>query len=339
MRCLFYGTLRDRDVLATVLGREPDPADIVPVRVPDHRAAPLADAPWPILVAEPGAMADGVVIDCLDAEDEARLRYYEGADYDLVTMPLGGSTVRVFVPHSPHKAIPGIWSLDRWQAGHKADMLPRLRLHMRDYAAPTPAFGHDDVTLLARETAFKAYFRVDRYRVRHPLMQGGQSGEIVRELFERGRAAAVLPYDLVRDEVVLIRQFRVGPYANGEAPWAIEIVAGIIDSGETAEAVARRELMEEANLEAKGPLLRIGTCYVSPGGSTETCENFVAAVDTARAGGVFGLPEEDEDIQVLVWPFERAFRALADGLITAAPAIIALQWLALNRERLRREWR
>ena len=339
MRCLFYGTLRDPDVLAIVLGRFPLTADVSPVRVPGHRAAPLRDAPWPILLAEPGAMADGIVVEKLGPEDEARLRYYEGSPYDLADLKLGDGVVRVFVHRTPGPTVPGSWSLERWQAEHKEHALARLRAHMRDYAAPAPAFGHDDVTLLQRETAFQAYFRIDRYKVRHPLIAGGQSGEIVRELFERGRAAAVLPYDPVRDEVVLIRQFRVGPYANGEAPWAIEIVAGIIDARETAEAVAVRELKEEANLVATGPVLRIGLCYVSPGGSTETCENFIAPIDATKAGGIFGLAHEGEDIQVLVWPFERAFRALADGLITAAPAVIALQWLALNRDRLRREWR
>lgn len=339
MRCLFYGTLRDPDVLASVLGRFPAASDISPVRVTGHRAAPLRDAPWPILLSEPGALADGIVVDNLNSEDEARLRFYEGPPYDLVDLKLGDGIVQVFVHRTPGPTIPGVWSLERWQAEHKPKALPVLRAYMREYAAPKPTLGHEHVALLARDTAFQAYFRIDRYRVRHPLIGGGQSGEIVRELFERGRAAAVLPYDPERDEVVLIRQFRVGPYANGEAPWAIEIVAGIIDAGEAAVDVARRELKEEANLEPTGSILRIGLCYVSPGGSTETCENFIAPVDAAKAGGVFGLAEEGEDIQVLVWPYERAFRALSDGLITAAPAVIALQWLALNRERLRREWR
>ncbi|MEQ8695449.1 MAG: NUDIX domain-containing protein, partial [Bauldia litoralis] len=106
----------------------------------------------------------------------------------------------------------------------------------------------DDVDILEKTTPYKGRFQIDRYRLRYHRFDGAWSEPVLREVFERGHAAAVLPYDPVRDEVVLIEQFRPGPLAAGEAsPWLIEIVAGIIDPGETPEEVVRREADEEAN--------------------------------------------------------------------------------------------
>ncbi|MEK9661750.1 MAG: NUDIX domain-containing protein [Alphaproteobacteria bacterium] len=195
----------------------------------------------------------------------------------------------------------------------------------------------DTIALIRRETPFQGYFRVDRYTLRHPMFAGGMTGDVVREVFERGHAAALLPYDPARDEVVLIEQFRVGAYAAGEAPWLIEIVAGIIEPGETPEGVVLREGVEEAGL-AVADLLPLGKIFVSPGGSTETVEIYCGRCDSSGAGGIHGLASEDEDIRVIVRPFAGAMSDLADGLIRSAPAVIALQWLALNRDALLRHW-
>jgi ADP-ribose pyrophosphatase len=106
-----------------------------------------------------------------------------------------------------------------------------------------------EVDLIERQTVFQGYFRVDQYRLRHEQYAGGFGPEIKREVLERGHAVAVLPYDPVRDEVVLIQQFRIGPFARGDkACWMNEIVAGIIDPGESPQDVAQRECIEEANL-------------------------------------------------------------------------------------------
>jgi ADP-ribose pyrophosphatase len=201
-----------------------------------------------------------------------------------------------------------------------------------------PRFGTADIDLVRKEAAFQGYFRIDRYTLRHRLMNGGWSKEITRELFERGHAVAVLPYDPVRDEVVLIRQFRVGPYAAGDPAWTIEVPAGIIEDGESPAEVGARELEEEAGLRPIGALERLMRCFVSPGGTSETFELYIGRVDTTGAGGVFGLEDEGEDIQVIVWPLAEALAAIADGRIVTVPAIIAVQWLALHRAELRRRW-
>jgi ADP-ribose pyrophosphatase len=194
-----------------------------------------------------------------------------------------------------------------------------------------------DVEIVERRTPYRGYFRIDRYRLRHRLFAGGWSGEIVRELFERGHAAAVLPYDARRDRVALVEQFRIGAYAAGRPPWVIEIVAGIIEPGESADAVVRREAVEEAGVTvtALEPVMRV---LASPGGTSETCMIYCGKADLGVAGGIHGLAHEHEDIRVLVLPTDAALDLLAAGRVENATAVIALQFLALNRERLRRAW-
>ncbi len=190
---------------------------------------------------------------------------------------------------------------------------------------------------LERSTVYDGYFRVDRYRLRHKLFAGGWSEEITREVFERGHAAAVLPYDPLRDAVVLIEQFRVGAYAAGLDPWVIEAVGGIIEAGESPEQVARREAEEEAGCTITA-LEPIGRVFSSPGGCSETLSLFCGRVDAAGPGGLFGLTQEQEDIRAFTLSREAALERLAKGEIINATAVIVLQWLALNHGRLRRIW-
>jgi len=113
------------------------------------------------------------------------------------------------------------------------------------------------VHILAQETAYQGFFRIDRYRLRHRLYSGGWSGELMREVFERGRAVGVLLYDPVGDAVVMIEQFRLPAHLAGFGTRQLEIVAGIVDPGETDSAVARRETAEEAGLVILGKKRRI----------------------------------------------------------------------------------
>jgi ADP-ribose pyrophosphatase len=194
-----------------------------------------------------------------------------------------------------------------------------------------------DVQIIARETAYSGHFRIDKYRIRHPLFDGGTSPEIRRELFDRGHAVAVILYDPVRDAVILIDQFRIGALAAGHPPWVTEIVAGIIDPGEAPIDVARRETQEETGC-AVTDLMLIYDYVVSPGCSSETVKLFCGRVDASTAGGVFGLKDEGEDIRVRAVPLDDALQALAAGTFNTSLGIIGLQWLALNRARLRARW-
>ena len=200
--------------------------------------------------------------------------------------------------------------------------------------------SEDALEILDRETAYQGFFRIDRYRLRHRLFSGGWSPVLMREAFERGRAAGVLLYDPVRDAVVLIEQFRLAAHLAGLSAWQLEIVAGIIDrDGESEAEVARREAKEEAGLAILGELLPIHRFLTSPGGSTETVALFCGRVDSAGAGGIHGRADEHEDIKVVVKSYGEAIRLVRDCEIDNGFTLLALYWLAANRAKLRRRWR
>jgi ADP-ribose pyrophosphatase len=194
------------------------------------------------------------------------------------------------------------------------------------------------VVVLEQTVAYDGRFKIIHYRLRHRLFAGGMSRELTREVFERGHAVAVLPFDPERNQVVLIEQFRIGALGVIDDPWLLEPVAGIIEEGESAAEVARREAAEEAGLELLD-LVPACTYFASPGGSTETCQVFIGRVDAAGAGGIFGLADEGEDIKVHVVPFATALDWLRDGRIHAATTLVALQWLALHRAQLEERWK
>lgn len=195
-------------------------------------------------------------------------------------------------------------------------------------------FSASDVDVIEQESLFKGFFSMVKYRFRHRLFAGGWSEPMDRELFERGHAAAMLPYDPATDRVVLVEQFRVGALAaEGCSPWQLEIVAGIIEPGEQPAEVVRREAEEEAGLDV-GPLHKITRYLSSSGGCSETLDIFVGEVDSTLAGGIHGLAEEGEDIKVHVVSREDAYHWVESGKIENAASIIALQWLQLNYTRL-----
>ncbi len=185
-----------------------------------------------------------------------------------------------------------------------------------------------------RLTLFEKYFCLEEYHVSHELFAGGNSPVFTREIFERGAVVAVLPFDPRRGKVVLIEQFRAGAIHDEQGPWLIESVAGVIEAGESEEAVARRECVEEAGCEIH-QLECISRYYVSPGGTTEHCSLFCGLVDSMGVGGIHGLPHENEDIRVLVIDTAEAYAWLRAGRIRSSATIIALQWLELNEARLR----
>lgn len=195
------------------------------------------------------------------------------------------------------------------------------------------------IDILDREIAYQGFFRIDRYRLRHRLYRGGWSDVLSREVFERGRAAGLLLYDARQDAVVLVEQFRLPAHLAGFSAWQLEIVAGIVDrDGEPDGEVARREAAEEAGLIVTGELVPIHRFITSPGGSTETVALFCGSVDASRAGGVYGLADEHEDIKVVVKSYTEIRRLLREDGIENAFTLVALYWLVANRTSLRRRW-
>ena len=194
----------------------------------------------------------------------------------------------------------------------------------------SPHFGLQDTEIIQQEVGYRGFFRLLKVRLRHKLFAGGWSNEITRELFVRGHAAAVLPYDAVRDEIILVEQFRVGAIYEQGSPWLLEVVAGIVEAGETAEDVARREAQEEAGLTIT-TLTPISSYYPSPGGCSERISLFLGEVDASLAPTHGGLSDESEDIRVHRVCRSQAMQWLAEGKLDNASTIIALQWLALRR--------
>lgn len=197
--------------------------------------------------------------------------------------------------------------------------------------------NYGDVEIESHTICFQGFFRIEKYRLRHALFKGGMSETMSRELFERGQAVAVLPYDPVLDRVVLIEQFRIGALNDPQGPWLTEIVAGMMAEGETPEAVARREAEEEAGCVI-GELLPICRFYPSPGGCSESAVLFCGRVDASSVGGIYGLAHEHEDIRVFTAGFSEAMEWIDGGRINSAAPIMALQWLALNKDKVRAAW-
>lgn len=195
----------------------------------------------------------------------------------------------------------------------------------------------DDIEILSDETVYQGFFKIARYQLRHRLFKGGWSKRLSRELFQRGHAAAVLPYDPIRDEVILIEQFRIGALHADSGAWLTEIVAGMIEAGETAEDVARREAIEESGCPIQ-QLIPICDYFVSPGGTCERTSLFCGHVDTSHVGGIHGCSDEGEDIRSFAVSFPMAQAMISDGRINSASPIMAIQWLALNKDRVKSLW-
>lgn len=195
-----------------------------------------------------------------------------------------------------------------------------------------------DVEILSREVAYKRFFQMDILSLRHRLFAGGLSPMIEREIFVRRPAVAVLPYDPASDQVVLVEQFRVGALLTDLPAWQLEVIAGLAEPDEEAVEVARREAREEAGCTVDD-LREVCRYLTSSGGTNEVVTFFCGRADASAVDGIHGLDEEHEDIRVHVMALDEAMRKVTTGQITNALAIIALQWLTLNRDTLREQWR
>lgn len=191
--------------------------------------------------------------------------------------------------------------------------------------------------IINKEILYSGFFRMEKYCLQHTLYGGGWSAEINRELFVRGSCVAVLLYDPERDKVVLIEQFRAGAILNPDRAWLVEIVAGAIEENETAKEVAYRESIEEAGCEIQ-ELIVINEFYTTPGGASERITLFCGKIDSSKVGGIHGLDHEDEDIWVRTVNFDEAYRMVENNEIESAIPIIAIQWLALNKEKILQKW-
>ncbi|MCO4836610.1 MAG: NUDIX domain-containing protein [Oceanospirillaceae bacterium] len=202
-----------------------------------------------------------------------------------------------------------------------------------------PVLNQSDVRIADQKTVYQGFYQVQKLKLQHRLFQGGWSKLLHRELVVRLPAVAVLMYDVITDQVVLIEQFRVGAMAHEEGPWQLEMVAGMIDTLETPTQVAIRECKEESGAIIDETNLELVCQYlVSSGGSNETLAIYCAPVDASQLGGVHGLPTEGEDIQVCVIDRQALGQMLEQGKLTNAATIIAAQWLQQHYPRLQAQW-
>jgi len=150
-----------------------------------------------------------------------------------------------------------------------------------------------------------------------------------REVFERGSAASVLPYNLKRRTVVLVKQFRYPAYVNGYEELMIEAPAGLLD-GASPEQRIHLEAEEETGYRLRDSR-KILEAFISPGAVTEKIHFFVAEYDDEmRIGAGGGIASEGEDIEVLELAIDEALKMITDGRIVDAKTIILLQYAALN---------
>jgi ADP-ribose pyrophosphatase len=195
-----------------------------------------------------------------------------------------------------------------------------------------------DFQILDSEKLSDGFLTLHRYRLRHSLFAGGWSEELERERVDGFRAASVLPYDPVTDQLVLIEQFRIGALDGDGSPWILEVVGGILEGEHTPEQVAHKETREEAGCEIS-ELIPICEYMPSPGTTSERVYLFCGRVDASGVdGGIHGVDAEGEDIRVSVVDAEQTIAEMHSGRIHSSSTLIALQWLALNRERLRSDW-
>lgn len=194
-----------------------------------------------------------------------------------------------------------------------------------------PTFHQNDIHIVEKKSVYHGFFNVLTLRLKHRLFAGGWTAEVTRELLDRGDACAAVLYDPIHDTIGLIEQFRVGAMGSQHGPWCLEVVAGMIEAGETPEQVIHREIEEEAGLVAD-KLLPITHYFSSPGGSSETVHVFCALCDLRNAGGIHGLAQENEDILLRVFPANDVFSVMFDSRMNNAATLIALQWLSTNKE-------
>jgi ADP-ribose pyrophosphatase len=192
------------------------------------------------------------------------------------------------------------------------------------------------VEIRSRNRLFDDFFKIDELIVRHQRYDGSMSGEERRLVFERGDAIAVLLFDEKARAAVLVEQFRpptlIARRRDDPAStdgWIVELVAGVIDPGETAEQAAIREVFEETGYRIANPRL-IGQFFSSPGGSDERFFLYFAPVQPRQREGNGGGIAGEEDIRVFQLGVDDLFSELAQGAIQDPKLAIAAYWLKDN---------
>lgn len=363
-----YGTLCDPQLFQIVGGAALSGRSAV---LEGHRSVWAKGESFPLIVEDAGATAEGLLVE-VDDETKMRLDFYElGFHYNLrpVTARVAHDQIPalVYFPDAGIWETGNAWSLPDWQrifgavtreaAGEYMRLHGRLspetaaaefpqirmraasRVRAMELSSPSalaPAMSASDVRIEASRQPYTRFFALREDDLSFPRFDGKHSRMITRASFLSGDAVTVLPYDPRRDAVLVVRQFRHGPFARGDTnPWTLEPAAGRIDPGESPEEAAKRELFEETGLRAD-VLHHVGDYYPSPGACSEFLVSFVAIADLSeRDGATAGLEEEEEDIMSHVIAFEDLMTLVETGAANTGPLILSAFWLARHRELLR----
>lgn len=365
----FHGTLCHVPLLEQVLGRPWDALDMVRAELRDFAVFEAKDQPFALLQATPGGTAAGVLARGLDDKDVARLEFYRAAfgfDRHPVTVHPegGGATGAVAFSAGAHMWQAGAaWSQDQWQDrwgaiclraatemmahfGHLsaqdvARRLPGIRIRAAAWVAAQARPGdgdHDlarDVVVHAHHRRYSNFFAAEEMDLQYRRYDGRLSPVLNRGAQMLGQAVVVLPYDVVRDAVLTVEQFRTPVFMGGDpAPWIIEPVSGGIDPGEDPQTAARRETMEEAGLKLSR-LEKVGGLYASTGATSEFVHMFVGLANFSDRQSGGGLAEEGEDIRVGIVAYHDLIKGVDQGRYRDMPLVTTALWLARHRDRLR----
>ncbi len=371
----FFGSLRDRELLETVLARHVAGEEIIQANAMGYQTRALKDEAYPVLIEAEGKSAGGVLADNLTDIDLRRLSFFEDAEYALApisVMTANGEREVQFFRNTERALISAEpWDFETWKREERAvalecarelmdyfgtvsgedvdriwpGILTRARMRVRA-SEDAPVTGSlravrvpEDVETVEIRRPYTGFFAMEEHVLRHRRFDGDWSPEMSRLALVSGDAVTVVPFDVRRREVMLIEQFRAPMLARGDrCPWGIEAIAGRVDKENDAEVAARREALEEGGL-ALGRMERIAGYYSSPGIAAEHLTSYIGEADLSAAGGMFGVVDEHEDIRAFTVLLTEALAAVASGEINNGPAILSLLWLQSNAERLIDEWR
>ncbi|KUP91365.1 NUDIX domain-containing protein [Tritonibacter horizontis] len=371
------GALALPNVLDRVLGRDLSPDHTAPAILRDHALVICDPAHHPAVVPQTGAQVGGLLVRGLtDLQVEAITHYEMSFGRKCLSVEVeaerGPVTVQAFTL-AEREVEPETSELDgaaadlRDWAKDWADVAACMAREIMAFQGRKPASDltkslysmriranawcraqsrqsdpdHDlarDVIVHAHKREYINFFAMEEMDLQHRKFDGTMGPLINRGVLLVGEAAVLLPYDVKRDAVLLIEQFRAAIFIAGEvSPWTLEPPAGLMDPGETPEEAARRETLEEAGLEVSH-LEPVASLYPSSGSSGEYVHIFCGLTDFSSIEGGGGVPSEGEDIRSKVISFQELMQGVDNRTFQDMPLVTAALWLARHRDRLRAEF-
>ena len=371
MDIFVFGTLRSDTLRKIVLGRDMSSDDICEATIQDFQVYWAKEGPFPVMIPEPNSEAHGLVLKNLREPDIERLNYYElGFDYVLATTSVethaGQIGVSAYFCNRSDMATTKLWSFDDWLSDHSEiqylaarefldffgtkfgdtakvmyhSILKRAEVFVSEGSTPSSAIeiGPDlntNIQIKDLKREYLGFFALNQVDLKYPFFDNSTSGVKSRTILMGSEASLTLPYDPILDKVLLVEQFRIGPFCRGDkAPWVYEPVAGMIEFGEKPEDAAKREVFEEAGIQVT-KLVKINSGYPNPGEATTYFYNYIGIVDLSDySPGIYGVRDEGEDIRTHVCDFKEVFNWSISNKLRVLPLNTMVLWLALNKLKL-----